>query len=857
VDAAYGPGTDSWNAGRGTPEPGYRAALSSKPREPISNPAKSGGRPQKRRSASATGLPGDVRAALSATPEPLNRPALMAPVAPAQPGEGVKVIIRLRPLNQAEVLAEDCRRAVTCTDAYTLTISPDKKKQRSEEACTFTFDSVHQEGSSQAEVFQEVGIPIIENVIAGYNSTIFAYGQTGAGKTHTMIGHPECGRKRLAAEGGLAPRVFQYLFQKIAEAEQRKQDEYGQPQEVHFSVRCSVIEIYNENITDLLNPKEVNLQVREDTQRGAFVDGLKEVHCQNANEALQLLFTGAQNRKTAHTRANSKSSRSHYIYTCMVERTAKAMDGVCQTRRSRLNLVDLAGSERNNMSGATNHQLKEACHINKSLSTLGRVIKELLECQKNGGGHIPYRDSKLTYLLQESLGGNAKTTIIANISPSSMSYHETLSTLQFVRRAKYIRNNARVNEDSEEKQNIEDLNREVKRLKEIINNLRGQVATPVVKESTALKEQANDLQNQLDAAMEANAALREEKRKLQEHVARLQGDRNAMRKSIDLLMRKFNDAHKSFETVEELGGKVSATEKEVLICELQKEELERLQSGELMDDMIRELERARDTMERQQLEMETMYKADAQKEASLAAANEQLAREKDASAGLEAALDRTRAELIAAHDGVCMTRGEIYKREIESETLRQKLTHVNGDLNAAERENSRLKEQLAKKATAVSKLECTVTELQTLIKYTKNEAAALIEDREQENDYLRHLLDDATSRVDAAEATLAQISIERDQVRRANFSLFNFMDNINDVIRDTEVSTPLGVVHTIRDYDERQGYDLYDRPSLARSVTPKYAMSPDGMGQKGVVDYISIAAHPVEVGCGYGELGDY
>ncbi|CAD7702588.1 unnamed protein product [Ostreobium quekettii] len=843
--------------GRSTPQ-GYRAALSSKPREGSSTSGAS--RPQKRRSASATGVRGDVRTAQSATPEPLVRPATSSAQAPPQQtGEGVKVIIRIRPLNQSEVLAEDCTRAVTCMDDYTLTISPDKKKQRSEEACTFTFDSVHQETSTQAEVFEEVGIPIIENVVGGYNSTIFAYGQTGAGKTHTMIGDPECGRKRLAVEGGLAPRVFQYLFKKITEEEQRKRDEYGNPEELHFSVRCSVLEIYNELITDLLNPKEVNLQVREDAQRGAFVDGLKEVHCQNASEALRLLFTGAQNRKTAHTRANSKSSRSHYIYTCFVERTSKSIDGICQTRHSRLNLVDLAGSERNNMSGATNHQLKEACHINKSLSTLGRVIKELLESQKHGGGHIPYRDSKLTYLLQESLGGNAKTTIIANISPSSISYHETLSTLQFVRRAKYIRNNARVNEDSEEKKNIEDLQREVKRLKETITNLRSEVATPAIKENTVLKGHADELQRQLDSANAANFLLKEEKQKLQEHVARLQGDRVAMKKSIDLLMRKVNDAQRSFQAVEELGGKVSETEREVLVRELQKEELERLQSTDLMDDMMRELERARETMEKQQLEVEMLYKNDAQKDASLAAVSEQLAREKDASAGLEAALDRTRAELISARDGVCLTKGEVSKREVETENLRQQLAHLNGDLNSAQRENARLNEQLTKKGNMICKLECTVSELRQLIRDTKNEAATLIEDREQENDYLRHLLDDATSRVDAAEATLAQISLERDQVRRANFSLTNFMENINDVIRDAEVTTPMGITHTIRDYEDRQGfYDVYDRPTVARSVTPKYAVSPESMSQNGLAGYMSPPPGArVEVGGSYGEGGEY
>jgi len=809
-------------------------------------------------------------------------------------GDGVKVLVRLRPLSQSEVLAEDSTRVVRIVDDYTCTICPQKNRQRSEEACTFTFDSVLKETATQDEVFQRVGIPIIENVLGGYNSTIFAYGQTGAGKTHTMIGNPDFSKKNASEEGGLAPRVFQYLFRKITEAEQRKRDKDGNPEELHFSVRCSVLEIYNENITDLLNPKETNLPIREDVTGGAFVDGLREVHVQNAREALQLLFTGASNRKTAQTRANNKSSRSHYIYTCIVECTAKSEDGNCQTRRSRLNLVDLAGSERNRFSRATNDQLKEACHINKSLSTLGRVIKELLECQRHGGGHIPYRDSKLTYLLQESLGGNAKTTIIANITPSSISYQETLSTLQFVKRAKNIRNNARVNEDSKDKQNIDALNREIERLKETVRNLKAGTDTPLLQENERLKEQlraktleTEQLQRDWTSARERYENLQGEQKKLQKQVTVLQDDRAAMRKSLNVIMSKFSDAQASAVIADEKAGKVSAIEREVLMRELQMEEIERLQGGEVIEElqlnlatmtqqlvagrdreheMLLDLEMAREVAERQQQEIDVLRKelstargAAEEHHASLAAVSEQLLREKDASAGLEAALDRTRMELgharddlVHARDGVSLSRDEASRKEQELESLRQQQTDSEKEMNSSRAEIKRLEEELTKAAVLNARNETLMGELRQQLEDLRNgydELVAEVDDRENEISYLKKMTHDAEARLESGESAVAQVFAEREQIRRTNFALASMMDNISDVIREAEVSTPLGIVHSIRGYEEKQGFDM-DSGGGMNGVRTKFSPSPEGFSARSLFSSFGdfIPSPPVDVG---------
>ena len=291
-----------------------------------------------------------------------------------------------------------------------------------------------------------------------YNSSCFAYGQTGSGKTYTMMGELALLPGGLD-ERGLAPRMIEHLFSKIAEAE----DSGGGREILRYSCRASVLEIYNETITDLLNPSLTNLMIREDPTKGIYVDGLSEKEVLNVNDVMQLMQRGHNNRHVGETNMNARSSRSHSVFTFVVERTSKSRDrseggssGVTGVVSSRLNLIDLAGSERVKGgalggSQAQGDHFKEACHINQSLTTLGRVIMELVESQRVGGDkphttrHIPYRDSRLTFLLQDSLGGNAKSLIIANVSSSSLCAAETVSTLQFVSRAKCIRNKASIN----------------------------------------------------------------------------------------------------------------------------------------------------------------------------------------------------------------------------------------------------------------------------------------------------------------------------------------------------------------------------------------------------------------------------
>ncbi|KAJ0789479.1 putative plus-end-directed kinesin ATPase [Helianthus annuus] len=362
----------------------------------------------------------------------------------------VQVLIRMRPLSNMEKMAQGYSRCLKQESLQTLVWlgHPEVK---------FTFDHIVSETISQERLFSVAGLPMIDNCMSGYNSCMFAYGQTGSGKTYTMMG--EIGQRdgKFVDDCGMTPRLFEYLFTRIKSEEESRRDE-----RLKYSCKCSFLEIYNEQITDLLEPSSTNLQLREGLKEGVYVENLTEYNVETVDEVIKLLLQGAANRKVAGTDMNGESSRSHSVFTCIVE-SRWEKDSVTHLRFGRLNLVDLAGSERQRSSGA-GERVKEASYINKSLSTLGLVIMSLVDVTHGKHRHVPYRDSRLTFLLQDSLGGNSKTTIIANVSPSMCAANETLSTLKFAQRAKLIQNNAKVNEDASG--DVTALQRQIQMLKE-------------------------------------------------------------------------------------------------------------------------------------------------------------------------------------------------------------------------------------------------------------------------------------------------------------------------------------------------------------------------------------------------------
>lgn len=370
-----------------------------------------------------------------------------------KPSDCVKVAIRLRPPSTKEVNAgEKCIVDVEASHgdqpgSVTIT-DPDEKDKPAQ----FAFDIVFGLETEQSQVYDNIGLPALQQTLKGYNGTIFAYGQTGSGKSWCMLGGP-------GDLKGIIPRVNEGLFVQIAEL----QEAIGTRK---FLVMCTFFEIYNEIIYDLLNPVQDRskvgggLQVKEHPVLGIYVKDLQEMVVDGADKLETLMNTGIKNRAVSSTNMNSVSSRSHSIFTIKVHQK----DDVDQSRNvfAKLNLVDLAGSERQKGTGATGQTLKEGANINKSLSALGNVINALVENANGKKVFVPFRNSKLTRVLQESLGGNSLCTMLATLSPAACNYEETVGTLRYANRAKAIKVSATKNEEASQ---ISRLNAEIEELK--------------------------------------------------------------------------------------------------------------------------------------------------------------------------------------------------------------------------------------------------------------------------------------------------------------------------------------------------------------------------------------------------------
>lgn len=319
---------------------------------------------------------------------------------------------------------------------------------------TYQFDKVFSPAADQTIIFEDVVAPVLDEMLTGFNCTIFAYGQTGTGKTYTMSGDMTDTLGLLSDAAGIIPRVLYSLFQKL------------DSDEVECSVKCSFIELYNEELKDLLSMDDsVKLKIYDDASKkshtATMVQGMEETHIKTAAAGIQLLQRGSHRRQVAATKCNDLSSRSHTVFTITTYLKKVSETGEDYICAGKLNLVDLAGSENIQRSGAENKRAAEAGLINKSLLTLGRVINALVD----RSSHIPYRESKLTRLLQDSLGGRTKTYIIATVSPAKSNLEETISTLDYAFRAKNIRNKVQVNSTISKKTLLKEYTAEIEKLK--------------------------------------------------------------------------------------------------------------------------------------------------------------------------------------------------------------------------------------------------------------------------------------------------------------------------------------------------------------------------------------------------------
>ncbi|ERE82251.1 kinesin-like protein KIF17 [Cricetulus griseus] len=444
--------------------------------------------------------------------------------------ESVKVVVRCRPMNQRErelscqsVVTVDCARGQCFIQNPGAADEPPKQ---------FTFDGAYYMDHFTEQIYNEIAYPLVEGVTEGYNGTIFAYGQTGSGKSFTMQGLPDPPCQR-----GIIPRAFEHVFESVQCAENTK-----------FLVRASYLEIYNEDVRDLLGADtKQKLELKEHPEKGVYVKGLSMHTVHSVAQCERVMETGWKNRAVGYTLMNKDSSRSHSIFTISIEIYAVDERGKDHLRAGKLNLVDLAGSERQSKTGATGERLKEATKINLSLSALGNVISALVDGRCK---HIPYRDSKLTRLLQDSLGGNTKTLMVACLSPADNNYDESLSTLRYANRAKNIKNKPRINEDPKDAL-LREYQEEIKRLKAILAQQMGpghlsallSTQTPVSPAQPEEKQlppaavqHDTEAEKQLirEEYEERLARLKADYEAEQESRVRLQEDITAMRNSYDV-----------------------------------------------------------------------------------------------------------------------------------------------------------------------------------------------------------------------------------------------------------------------------------------------------------------------------------
>lgn len=484
--------------------------------------------------------------------------------------ENVRVVVRVRPQSEKEVQA-GYRSMVTVDDLNCSILVTNPDAQQGEPPKVFTFDSVFGTDSKQVDVYNIAARPIVENVLEGYNGTIFAYGQTGTGKTYTMEGV-----RSVSELKGIIPNSFAHIFGHIAKAEEDKK----------FLVRVSYLEIYNEEVRDLLRQDQsVRLEVKERPDVGVYVKDLLTHVVHNADEMDKIMTLGNKNRAVGATNMNTHSSRSHAIFTITIECAERGLDGHQHWRVGKLHLVDLAGSERQSKTGATGQRLKEATKINLSLSTLGNVISALVDGRST---HIPYRNSKLTRLLQDSLGGNSKTVMCANIGPASYNYDETISTLRYANRAKNICNKAKINEDPKDAL--------LRKLQDEIKTLRDQLEDEDVTDDSEEHEfegEEKPKKKKKKLKEEEVALIRkkieEERKMLAERKDLEEEERNKVKNDLD---RHEKEVKKALKEQEALKQRLQGLERKILVGG--ENLLEKAEEQErLLEESARELEERR------------------------------------------------------------------------------------------------------------------------------------------------------------------------------------------------------------------------------------------------------------------------
>ena len=483
--------------------------------------------------------------------------------------ESVKVVVRCRPLGNKEM--EEQRECIVNVDMNACFIQV-YNPQNIKEIKSFTFDHTYDWRATQELIFNQTALPILESIMEGYNGTIFAYGQTGTGKTYTMEGSDN------EKDKGIIPRSIDWIFNNIKN--------YPAQQ---FLVRVSFVEIYNEEVRDLLSKvKRQKLNVRE-KDKVFYVENVTIIQAENSKMTLDIMKAGRVNRATGATKMNPGSSRSHSIFSITVESSTTDEAGEAHYKVGKLNLVDLAGSERQSKTESTGERFVEATKINLSLTCLGSVINKLVSGKQQ---YIPYRDSKLTMLLQDSLGGNTKTVMIANVGPADYNYDETLNTLWYASRAKKIKNKPRINEDPKDallRQYQEEIELMKKKLLamgkgDLVMQISGDTGggKNIINEEKQIQKALEDMENERKQFKEQSEAAinqikeqknksEEEKKKLIEEIKKKNEENIIKKKEGEELLAKYKSIKSKMIKGDDTQKKVKEQEIEI---KRQREELE-------------------------------------------------------------------------------------------------------------------------------------------------------------------------------------------------------------------------------------------------------------------------------------------
>ncbi|KAL3424118.1 kinesin-II 85 kDa subunit [Phlyctema vagabunda] len=460
-------------------------------------------------------------------------------------GGNIKVVVRCRPFNGREI-DRGAKLIVQMRDKQTILTAPGDVKSKDSGQKTFAFDKSYwsfdksdPNYAGQDDLHGDLGKPLLDNAFQGYNNCIFAYGQTGSGKSYSMMGY--------GSEAGVIPKICQDMFERIGQLQQDKN--------LRCTVEVSYLEIYNERVRDLLNPTtKGNLKVREHPSTGPYVEDLAKLVVSSFNEIENLMDEGNKARTVAATNMNETSSRSHAVFTLTL--TQKKFDTetkMSMEKVAKISLVDLAGSERANSTGATGARLKEGAEINRSLSTLGRVIAALADLSegkkkvKGKGSQVPYRDSVLTWLLKDSLGGNSMTAMIAAISPADINFDETLSTLRYADSAKRIKNHAVVNEDANA--------RMIRELKEELEALRSKLTGGGTAPAEETYAEGTPLEKQIVSIVQADGSVKKvSKAEIAEQLNQSEKLYSDLNQTWEEKLTKTEEIHKEREAaLEELG----------------------------------------------------------------------------------------------------------------------------------------------------------------------------------------------------------------------------------------------------------------------------------------------------------------